>query len=131
MRLRRHNLLPFAAALVWLSPLAAQPVPLGDTFEVSSAGPAYVTPGRVLADGHGGFVALWWQRNEPGGVWARAFDAGSNPLNAAQRVDVQSTPEFLGADVALASQGELLVVWAERDLSSTSRGGGGFGSTGR
>jgi hypothetical protein len=77
--------------------------------------PTEGTPPRLTMDPAGNFVLAWLEYAFPGKIVARRFTAGGAPFRPAFQVDAPPPAVTWAPDVAGASNGNFVVVWAAGD----------------
>lgn len=113
--------------------VAAQPVPLGDDFQVNT----YATGGqgrsKVAVHDDGSFVVVWWDHGavdgldgSEDGVFGRRFDAAGMPLGAQFPVNTYTVGDQLNPAVASDGKGGFVVTWTD-GFSADGRDGSAEG----
>lgn len=111
----RSGLVALALVCVSQAPLAAQLVPTSDEFPVNTHTTSSQFDATVATDAAGNFVVVWTSNFEDGdesAVVARRFDSTGTPLGTEFQVNSYTTGEQYLAEVAVAADGQFVVVWS-------------------
>ncbi len=101
----------------------ASGAPLGGVFRVNSSTTGDQVHPRVAMDGSGAYVVVWGGPDgDVSSIWARRFASGGSPNGLEFRVNAVTTSNLSAPDVAAASSGRFVVVWA-----SAAHGGSIYG----
>lgn len=103
-------------------PSLAQPTALGLAFRVSSSPEGHQTEPAVAADARGNSVVVWTSAasrplletgpdGSGSGIYAQRFDAAGSPLGGEFRVNSLTPGDQHSPAVAMAANGQFLVVW--------------------
>ncbi|HXU33982.1 MAG TPA: VCBS repeat-containing protein, partial [Thermoanaerobaculia bacterium] len=101
---------------------SAQPTALSPSFRVSSAPEGHQTEPAVAADARGNSVVVWTSAatrplletgpdGSGSGIYAQRFDAAGSPLGGELRVNGLTPGDQHSPAVAMAANGQFLVVW--------------------
>jgi len=114
------------AVLLLASPLAAAPPRAGSEFQVNTwtTGAQRFTAAAAAPDGH--FVITWesfGQDGDNGGVFGQVFDPAGQPVGAEFQANQYTTGRQGLPAVAMAPNGDFLVVWITRDVDAPGGAG--------
>jgi hypothetical protein len=115
---------------------AASGAPLGPEFQVSATTSLLQTNPNVAMDGAANFVVAWGAASLPGfdselNVFARRYAAGGAPLGDEFRVNTTTTGQQQHPSIAMAKDGDFVVVWqSNQSLSQYDAFGRRFDAAG-
>ena len=95
-------------------------IPLTGEIPLSAATTLEQNNPRVALDGSGGFIATWHSLDQDGdefGIYARRFDAASNPIGAEFRVNTTTALWQRRPAIDATATGEFIIVWDSEDAA--------------